>query len=138
LRKLIQTAKVRKSNDDCIAVLHDLDQQKQQQYRTHYEEIKKICAEEDVELVIAIDELESWLLADEGLCRWLGIRPQNRDSKTKPSDQLRFLLQSKKKLKYQGKGRNEVCKHLDGTGDQKSPSMAAAYQRLKEWACLNQ
>lgn len=34
-------------------------------------------------LITACDEIESWLLADEALCSWIGIRPQNCDTQPK-------------------------------------------------------
>lgn len=136
LNENIRTAKTKMESSDCIVVLHDWDIQKQQQNRKHYDEIEKICRREAVQLVIAHDELESWLLADEGFCKWLGIKPKQWDNEPKPSDILRSLLQKHKKLKYQGSDRKKIYNQLDGSGDKYSESMRDAYRRLMQWQCL--
>jgi hypothetical protein len=136
LNENIRTAKAQMKASDCIVVLHDWDIQKQQHNRDHYRKIEDICRQEAVQLVIAHDELEAWLLADEGLCKWLGINPKQWDSEPKPSDTLRSLLQRHKKLKYQGRNRQTVYDQLDGSGDKYSESIRDAYRRLMEWQCL--
>jgi hypothetical protein len=66
---------------DCIAVIHDLDKLSRPDGRSDYEKVARICAEyaEHVILIQAHDEIESWLLADSGICKWLGQNPQNYD-----------------------------------------------------------
>jgi hypothetical protein len=137
LEELIQAAKGRKSARDCIAVLHDFDQFSQPNRET-YTRIKQVCErhEKEVVLVIARDEIEAWLLADSGLCKWLEIKPRNCDEKMKPSDELSSLVQSKKKLKWQGADRAKVLAHIDGTGDKFSPSMQEALEHLKDAPCV--
>ena len=135
LKKHIQTAQREKSANDCIAVLHDADE-KSQPDRELYRKIAQICRQMQVKEVIAKDELESWLLADGGLCKWLGITPKNWDEQRKPSDKLASLLKAKKKLKYQARGRDVVRNHLDGTGDKYSHSMSAALKLLEDAPCI--
>jgi hypothetical protein len=117
---------------DCIAVLHDADEFSQPD-RTHYEHIAQICEQykKYVTRVIARDEIESWLLADGKLWAWLGGKgkPKNWDETKQPSNELESLL-GKRNMKWQGKYRQQVLDHLDGTGDQHSPSMQAAAQHL--------
>ena len=137
LERLIASAKAERKQNDCIAVMHDQDDQNQQNYRDDYHLIKKICAKERVKLVIARDELEAWFLADTSLCQWLEITPRNWDEQKKPSDELRSLL-AKKKMKYQGRSREEVFNHLDGSGDKFSNSMQEALTHLKDAPCIRE
>jgi hypothetical protein len=137
LDNLIQVALHNRESGDCIAVLHDADEQTQVN-REVYEHIKRICTsyKKDVVLVVARDELEAWLLADNGVCQWLGIAPKNRDAEKRPSDTLAGLMQSKYKLKYQGSDRAGIFTHIDGTGDKFSPSMQKALQHLENAPCM--
>src|SRR5262249_6218344 len=109
LKTLIQIALHDRKPGDCIAVLHDADEQVQTSREDH-QRITRICAtyKKDVVLVIPRDELEAWILADSGVCLWLGVSPKNRDEEQKPSDTLSGLMQSKHKLKYQGDGRARI------------------------------
>jgi hypothetical protein len=136
LDKLITDTKRKKKAQDCIAVLHDADEQTQTD-RTLYNQIKTICHNhrQDVALIIAFDEIESWLLADSGLCRWLDISPKNWDNSSKPSATLESLLTKQKRMKFQGPNRAKVLSHLEGTGDQVSPSMKVAVAFLNKAPC---
>lgn len=135
LEKLVATARANRKRNDCIAVMHDQDDQTQQRHREDYELIARICTEQEVKLVIPRDELESWFLADTGLCTWLGIAPRNRDEQRKPSNELRTLLGARN-MKYQGRDRTKVIEKLDGTGDQYSPSMREALRHLENAPCI--
>lgn len=107
LDQLIRVAQSRKiersSSNDCIVVLHDADEQTQPDRRV-YKQIEAICKRysQDVIHMVARDELESWLLADEGISRWLQMKPQNWGGKKRPSDELNNLLK-KKGIKNQGR-----------------------------------
>lgn len=136
LRLLIETAKKQKKATDCIAVLHDYDIHSQQQNRQPYQQIEQICKAEMVKHVVAHDELESWMLSDSGLCEWLEIQTRNWDEQRKPSDELRRMLQDKKKMKYQGADREKVFAKLNGDGDKFSPSMRDALEHLKNATCV--
>jgi hypothetical protein len=137
LEKLIKTAIQKRKKGDCIAVLHDADLQTQQN-RKAYDEIKKICQkyQQYVRLILAVDEIESWLLADEGLCAYLGEKPRNCDMETRPSDRLKTSVHRKTQKHYQGKTRSQVLSNVDGTGDKHSPSMQKAIAALIEADCL--
>jgi hypothetical protein len=135
IEKLVATARSQKENNDCIAVLHDADEFTQPD-RSVYNQIAKICKKYQVVEIIAYDELESWLLADGGVCRWLGINQQPWDNLARPSDKLNSLLKEKKGIKYQGKYRDDVRNHLDGTGDQQSRSMRKAFKHLDDAPCI--
>ncbi len=136
LEELIQFARERKSPNDCIAVLHDADEHSQSR-RDDYAKIKRICdSYTDVVLVVARDEVESWLLADAGLCRWLNVKPKNWDEQKSPAKELNSLLKKNRRMKYQGRYRDEVLKHLDGTGDKFSPSLQKAFKHLEGAPCV--
>src|SRR5688572_28717415 len=87
LNDLIRQALDYYREGDCIAVLHDTDLLTRPHHRKDYENIRDVCRQykDKVYLVKAVDELESWLLADRGLCQWLGIKPRNCDTLAQPS-----------------------------------------------------
>ena len=76
------------------------------------------------------------MLSDTGLCEWLEIQLRNWDEQRKPSDELRRMLQDKKKMKYQGADRAKVIAKLNGDGDKFSPSMREALEHLKDAPCI--
>jgi hypothetical protein len=114
LEDLINDALDRKAIRDCIAVLHDFDRSNPD--RRTYDAIREICTRrhDEVMLVIARDTIESWLLSDGGIYRWLGIAHENYDGEDKPKNILNRLLDEKKKMKFQGSNRAKVLSHLDG------------------------
>jgi hypothetical protein len=136
LRRLIQTAKQRRgSQDGCIAVLHDqdiTDPRKQAEHKA----INDICDAEQVVLVIACDEIEAWLLADNGLCEWLGMKPHNWDEQPKPSEELKRQIRNRyPRMRYPGRDRHKILEQVDGTGHQHSPSMQLAIRILESSPC---
>ena len=136
LERLIKTALEKRKSNDCIAVLHDADENVQTD-RKSYEEIKEICKRYsvDVVLIVAHDEIEAWLLADEGLCKWLGEKPHNCDEETQPSLRLNRAVKKKTGKDYTGKMRNQVLEKINGTGDN-SPSMRLALTHLDNAVCI--
>lgn len=137
IEQLIENAIALKKKRDCIVVLHDADLQTQDN-RNDYEKIKSICNNKKYVVHIqAVDEIESWMLADEGLCKWLEIKPKNWDKQRKPSDNLKSLVNKKTKRGYSGANRAKVLEKLDGTGDKYSPSMRAAINHLENAPCIS-
>ena len=137
LESLIKTVHEQKSEDDCIVVLHDTDHKTRTHDRKDYEQIEEICARyADVVHIVARDEIESWLLADAGLCKWLNINHRNWDEQRKPSVELDRALKRAGKNRYQSRYLAEILKQIDGTGDQYSPSMQLAFQVLKDAGCI--
>jgi len=135
LERLIRDAKDMKKPNDCIVVLHDADIHMQQSNRQTYEQIRRICKDNKVTLILARDEIEAWLLADSGICKWLGIRPRNHDEETKPKDKLNSLLDQKHNMKYRERNQEKILAHLNGDGDTHSPSMQEALQHLEDAPC---
>ena len=138
IEDLIQSAIKSKKPNDCIAVLHDADNLTRPHDRADYDKIRQICEKykRDVVLVIAHDTIESWLLADSGLCKWLSEKPRNWDTQAKPKDSLSSLLDRKNKGKYQGGNIAKILAKLDGSGDNHSPSMKSAMQHLHNAPCV--
>jgi len=133
LSNLIKTAKAQKLAKDCIAVLHDLDSHKQSK-REIYNQINEICKQSQVKQVSADDELESWLLSDAGISKWLNIKHENWDERKSPSERLDSYLQHEYKINYRGRYRDEVLNHLDGNIS--SPSFKKALQLLQDAPCV--
>lgn len=117
---------------DCIAVLHDADELTQSN-RDLYNKIRDTCKRFGIAEVIARDEIEAWLLADEGIAKWLGIRHENYDEAKKPSDILAKKLRDAGKKPFSGSYREKVLEKVNGNS--KSPSMQAALQQLEVSPC---
>jgi hypothetical protein len=138
LRELIATAKQNCQSDDCVTVLHDQDISDPGKAHDR-QEIASICEAEQVICVMACDEIESWLLADNGLCKWLGINSRNWDEHPKPKEELKRQIKNRfPKMTYSGPDRAKVLQHVDGTGHQHSPSMKVALECLENSPCIQQ
>ncbi|SRR5258706_9863454 len=137
LQKLIETTKSRKAVDDCIAVLVDAEYYKLDKERTHHKKVQAICESyaDEVRLLWAVQEIEAWLLADPGLCKWLDIAAENNDGENDPKEKLQGLLRHHKHRKWQGSDRARVLAEITGTGDEHSPSMQIAIQYLMSSPC---
>lgn len=134
---LIKTAIKKRQPGDCIAVLHDVDEH-QEPDRRRYKEIETTCQKyrNDVVRVIARDEIEAWLFADEGICQWLEIKPDKPDGIPRPSERLNSLVKSKTGHDHTGSIRAKVLSYLDGTGDKHSESLREALEHLKNAPCV--
>jgi hypothetical protein len=143
IRALLKEAKRLKHRNDCIVAIHDADLLVRLD-RKSYDDIKRVCELEenqDVLYVLAHDEIESWLLADAGLCKWLGEKPRNRDEERQPSLILNSLLKARKgKVRWNERYQDEILKWVDGTGDapNRSPSMRSAFEQLVELSCMQE
>jgi hypothetical protein len=140
LRRLIQTALLERQRGDCIVVLHDADMQSHpfEEERKTYKAIQTICETEfsgQVILILAYDEHESWILADEGFCAAYQQKPRNRDNEKHPSKILEDLLHKHNK-RWRVEDLESVLKPLNVTGDKVSPSMREAFEKLQECGCL--
>lgn len=137
IEELIKTALAKRGKRDCVAVLHDADTQVQPD-RAAYERIQKICEQHAlyVKLVVAYDEIEAWLLADSGLCKWLGQTPRNYDGERQPSLILRSWLDKAGKPKYREENLPRILNNLEADGYKFSPSMQAALKHLEDAPCI--
>ena len=133
LKTTLESAMREAKRGDCIIVLHDDDLHTQPD-RQHYDKIRQICQQHKGAIhLVAKDEIEAWLLADSGVCAWLGVKPQNRDGDRRPSDDLNTLVKKKTGKDHTGTTRDEVLKHV--SGECLSPSFQAAIAHLDTPAC---
>ena len=138
IEALIKTAIKKRQKGDCVAVLHDADETSER-YRANHDRIRVVCEKypNDVKLIIARDEIESWLIADEGLCRWLEEKPhESSDKLQKPSKLLKRAIKRKTGKDYTGRVREQVHQQLDGSGDKYSESMRDALTHLHNAPCM--
>lgn len=137
IEQLIASARRIAANTDCIAVLHDADRQTRPHDRADYERIETACALHAGRVlhVQAVDEIEAWLLADSGVCQWLGEQPANRDQLRQPSDRLGSWMKSRHKLTYRKSDLRPVMRHLRADGHERSPSMRAMLDQLRQQPC---
>lgn len=138
IENLIQTALKARQHGDCIAVLHDADLQTRPHAREDYEQIKKICQQytQHVKYIVASDEIEAWLLADNGLCNWLGRKAANVDNMRKPSEVLAKALDKAGKPKYRKDNLRKIVTQMDASGDTYSPSLREALKHLENAPCV--
>ena len=138
LDELITTISDLMTSHDCIVVLHDADEFTRPDDRADYEKIAAICQKhrQFVRELIARDELESWILADSGFCKWIGYAPQNWDRERRPSDRLRKLMKAKTGADYGGRYRDQLVANIAGDGDKLSLSMQEAFAALAELECV--
>lgn len=139
IEALIRLAIDRKKGKDCIIVLHDTDDSVETN-RKHYERIAQACEkyQDDVTRLPAVQEIEAWLLADSGLCKWLRIKPRPSDHVSRPSDRLRTLINDKTgKQMWNEQYQPKILENMDATGDQpgRSQSMQAAMNVLLKLPC---
>lgn len=138
LPRLIKTALTERKSGDCIVVLHDADLQSNPFDRQNHDAIKKVCEQDypnDVIHIIAYDEHESWVLADEGFCKAYNQKPRSHDHEKHPSETLEKLLRKHNK-RWLVEKLESILIPLDGTGDKVSPSMRTAFESLHEKGCL--
>ncbi|MFN8418235.1 MAG: hypothetical protein U0528_03160 [Anaerolineae bacterium] len=131
---LIETTLSQMQPQDCLAVLIDAEFEKPRKDRKDHKRIAEICAQysERVALILAIQEIEAWLLADSGICAYLGEQAANHDHRPSPKEYLEGLLRHKKRRRWSGADRRMVMQQLVGDGDQHSPSMGKALRKLRE------
>lgn len=134
LETLVRDLQKKYSHLSCIAVLHDADELSEPN-REKYERLKAKCEKLKAIELVAHDELEAWLLADSGVCQWLGLQARNVDNERKPKEMLIRALKNKN-LSYQGSNRQKVNEQIAGDGDERSPSMKKALVDLQKHNCL--
>jgi hypothetical protein len=136
LEALIETARERRRQGDCIVVLHDADFHTRVD-RADYERIARICKAfaREVRHVIAKDEIEAWLLADEGFCMWLGVPAKNWDEQKQPSETLRSLLDKRGKPRYRLDNLSKILIEVNGVT--KSPTLQKELDYLNTASCAD-
>lgn len=131
----------RKDRRTCVAVLHDADELSASEAVRHsHRRIAEICSRyvrRGVKRIVANDAIEAWLLADSGVCGWLGIKPSNHDNIRQPKNRFESLLNARG-AKVNATGRRQALEHLAGDGDVRSESMRMALDALHGAPCVVQ
>lgn len=138
ITQLIDVALASRKHGDCIAVLHDADRLTHPNDRRDYELIERQCAAHNITRIEAIDEIESWLLADHGFCQWVNTNAANWDNRRRPSVEVARRLNNAGKAKYRLENIPKIVEHLDGTGEILSPSMREALLHLENAPCIRE
>lgn len=126
LERLISIAREERQVSDCIVVLHDADQLIQRPTDKPYQRIAIVCQQHpDVKHIQAHDEIEAWILGDEGFCKAVKHKVQNYDTLRQPSKQLASWAA--------GKTRASILRTLNGKTH--SPSLQVALQLLVNAPC---
>ena len=120
---------------DCIAVLHDQDSTVPE-HQPLKKQIEAICQRENLVRLVANDKIEAWLLADGGLCNFLGIKPQYWDGRPDAKRELETRLRPKK-MTYQSRDRERLIEKLDGSAVKLSPSLKQSIEALQAADCLS-
>jgi hypothetical protein len=136
LEKFILSVKPLCTKKDCIAVLHDADELVGGRDENIYKQITNICKKHKIAEIIAQDEIEAWLLADEGVRAWLEYDKKGQtDSVRKPSDLLNSLFKKKTGRDYRGSDRQKLLDKLTGVGDY-NDSFKEALTYLDDAPCV--
>ena len=131
LISLVATARKEIRDEDCIAVLHDNDQK--QPDRSLYDSIYEQCKREKVNLIVATDNIESWLLSDSGISKWLNITRKTWNSDTHSKTELIRLMNDRYKLKY-SRYLEKVLDHAKA--DSTNQSFIDALKKLQNAPCV--
>ncbi len=119
----------------CVAVLLDRggkDVRRAEPHRT----IHRLCQQAGVPLLLAVESLEAWLLADAGCATWLRTRrPANADSLPDPKQVVERAYYQKTRRSYTRRARSILADHADGSALQRSPSLQGALGHLDDSPC---
>ncbi len=141
LKGIIDTLLRTITDQDCIIVLHDTDTLVET-YRDHYQKIERICNSYHgrVTRLEAIQEIEAWLLADEGFCRWIGQSPTASDHISQPSKKLEKMIKDKfGRNKWTNLEKPKILRdHMDVSGENLSESMRNAMKTFQQLPCAKQ
>lgn len=134
--KLIGLARDRIQNGHgCVAVLLDRDGKditRSEPHRT----IRRLCRHAGVPLILAVEALEAWFLADAGCAGWLGIAPlPNADTETNPKGRIKDAYYRKTGRSYTRRARRILAEKADGSAPHGSPSLRQALSHLQNSPC---
>jgi hypothetical protein len=119
----------------CVAVLLDRDGKNVVRAEPH-RTIRRICHQARVPLLLAIESLEAWLLADAGCASWLGIsRPANADSLPQPKKEVERAYYQKTRRPYTRRARRILATQADGSAAECSSSLQDALAHLGDSPC---
>ncbi|RMF37037.1 MAG: hypothetical protein D6759_02830 [Chloroflexi bacterium] len=135
-RLLIALARDRiRDGRGCMAVLLDRDGKDVARSEPH-RTIRRLCKQEKVPLLLAVEALEAWLLADAGCAGWLGITsPSNVDSVAYPKKQVERAYRRRTGRPYTRRARRILAEKADGSAPEHSPSLRQVLAHLHDSPC---
>lgn len=138
-RQLIDLARGRiRDQRGCVAVLLDRDGKDVTRAEPH-RTIRHLCRQERVPLLLAVEALEAWLVADNGCAHWLAIqRPANADSLPRPKETVERAYYQKTGRPYTRRARCVLAEKSDGSAPEASPSLQDALGHLDASLCLKE
>ena len=134
--QLIQLAWDRiRSSQGCVAVLLDRDGKditRSEPHRT----IRRLCRQTGVPLLLSVESVEAWFLADAGCAAWLGLRrPANSDSVPYPRQDVERAYRRRAGRPYTRRARRILAQKSDGSAPERSPSLRSALAHLVTSPC---
>jgi hypothetical protein len=135
--RLIGLAKERAGGHGCVAVLVDEDGSNIERDEPH-RTILRICKKAKVPFVAVRQSLEAWMLADPGICEWLGVSVRARtDTIANPKAIVAraFYLRTGRAYRRR-RARVEVTAHARGANRAANGSLNGALRHIE--SCLNQ
>lgn len=134
--KLIRLARDRVQNGrGCVAVLLDRDGKDVTRSEPH-RTIRRLCNQAGIPLILAVEALEAWFLADAGCAGWLEIAPlPNADTVTNPKERIKDAYYRKTGRSYTRRARRILAEKADGSALRGSPSLRQALSHLQNSPC---
>lgn len=135
--KLISLARDRvEGRRGCVGVLVDRDRKNPVRDEPH-RTIARACRQARAEFVAAREALEAWLLADPGVCQWLGIAtPTTTETMRDPKQRVAQAFSRKTGRPYRKRrARLEVARHSTGIDVAKNSSAQRALAAIRR--CLD-
>lgn len=119
----------------CVAVLLDRDGKDVTRAEPH-RTIRRLCRQAGAPLLLAVESLEAWLLADAGCADWLGVgRPANADSLPQPKKDVERAYYQKTHRSYTRRARRLLADHANGSAAGHSLSLQSALAHLGNSPC---
>ena len=132
-KRLIEMAQARIGpGPGCVAVVVDRDGRDAARDEPH-RSIRDACRGAGADYVEAVEALEAWFLADEGVCAWLGLAAGGTtDSVTRPKTVVAEAFYARTRRKYARRvGRLQVARHATGPSEGRSRSWSDAVDQLR-------
>lgn len=135
--QLIALARDRiRDGQGCVAVLLDRDGKDVTRAEPH-RTIRRLCHQAGVPLLLAVEALEAWLLADVGCATWLNVpHPANADTLPHPKRDVERAYYQKTHRPYTRRARRILAGKADGSIADYSPSFRQALAHLDASPCL--
>ena len=116
----------------CVAVVVDRDGRDAARHEPH-KSIRDACRSGGAEYVEAVEALEAWFLADEGVCAWLDLPARGTtDGVARPKTVVADAYYARTRRKYARRGGcTHGGRHAAGPSETRSRSWADAMEQLR-------